>query len=204
MNKAISIRGRLNILVCSLKTMIRPVSQLSTLNNCKYQDGNFASFYLAYRRYHNSVQLNFAKGSKKGAKVQTEEEANDIYIPSAEDTEKLMDKKISRLQEEFTKFRGGRASPDIFNGLMVEAYGSKVPLSETGQITMKGTNKVCVALYDAELAVPASNAIRDCGLSLNPTVEGNSILVVIPKPSKEARENVIKLASKTAEKVSKA
>lgn len=50
--------------------------------------------------------------------------------------------------------------------------------------------------------IVVADAIRGCGLSLNPTTDGNKISIVMPKPSAEARDNLVKLAGKAAEKVS--
>lgn len=46
-----------------------------------------------------------------------------------------------------------------------------------------------------------ANALRACGMGLNPTVEGGVVLATIPKPSAETRENFVKVAAKAAEKV---
>jgi len=89
----------------------------------------------------------------------------------------------------------------MFNYLMVDAYGSKIPLPEAGQSVMKGANKLQISVFDPDLVSPTAKSIRDCGMWLNPTTEANAVIVTIPKPSKEARESVVKLAAKTAEKV---
>ena len=50
-----------------------------------------------------------------------------------------------------------------------------------------------------QLTEVISDAIRDADLNLNPQVEGNTIRVPVPKPSKETREATAKLVSKIAE-----
>ncbi len=72
---------------------------------------------------------------------------------------------------------------------------------QAAQVTMKAANKISISVFDPDLIAGVSKALRDCNMNLSPTSEGNNISVVIPKPSKEAREGIVKLASKAAEKV---
>jgi ribosome recycling factor len=89
----------------------------------------------------------------------------------------------------------------MLNHILVDAYGSKISLTAAGQVTLKSANKIFISAYDSLLVPKIAEAIRDGGMSLNPTVEGNSIVVTIPKPSKESRDLLVKTAAKSAEKV---
>jgi ribosome recycling factor len=154
-----------------------------------------AKLSLDTKNYHHTTFNYFAKAIKK---PDLEFEPT---LPSIKDVELDMTKKIANLTREFSKLRGGRVSVDMFNDIKIDAYGSKIPLSDIGQVSLKASNKLNISIFDPDLISSASNAIRDCGLGLNPTVEGNNLLVTVPKPSKEARENIVKLANKISEKV---
>ena len=150
--------------------------------------------------FHSSAAVYGPK--KKGGKEKeaSEEEVVEIELPKAADYEVLLDKRISYLESEYNGLRAGRASTDMFNHLDVAAYGSKISIAEAGQITLKSPTKVSIVAFDPELAGSIATSIREGGMNLNPMVEGNTIMVNIPKPSKESRDLLIKTASKYSEK----
>lgn len=157
------------------------------------------------RLYHASV-ISYAK-NKKNVKGKGDDDDDDddggvaVKLPEVKDLEKVMDKKIERLVEEFSKIRAGKANADMFGNIYVDNGGSKVKLAEVGQITMKSPTKLSVSVFDPALATAVANSIRGAGLGINPTIEGsNNVVANIPKPSKESRDSFVKVASKSAEK----
>ena len=158
-----------------------------------------------WRYFHNSHVSLFAKGNKKALKSKEEDDETEVEIalPNIKDVEVDMNKRIIRMNDEYSSLRGGRVSADMFNHLYLEAYGSKIALPDAGQVTMKTGSKVHVSVFDPDLTGAMAKAITECGMGLNPQIDGSSISVLVPKPSKEARESVVKVASKVAEKVSK-
>jgi len=114
---------------------------------------------------------------------------------------------ISFLKTEFSSLRGGRITANQLDHVTVRAYGdSKTPLKSVAQVSLRPPNTLLVAVHDASLTSAVQTAIRDCGLSLNPVVGGasggggsNSIVVQFPPPSKEMRDELIKVAAKKAE-----
>lgn len=124
-----------------------------------------------------------------------------VPLPVTKDLGDSMDKRLSYLVEEFAKIRGGRASADILNHVTIEAYDLRVNILEACQITMLSPTKLSVAVFDLELVENVASAIRSCGLNLNPTTDGTTITVAVPKPSKEARDGLVKSISKLSEKV---
>jgi ribosome recycling factor len=110
-----------------------------------------------------------------------------------------MSKSIDYAKREFGKLRGGSATPQMLDHVMAEAYGEKQPLSGLAQISLKNPQLFVVSPFDAALATAISNAIRDAGLNLNPSVEGQGVKVPVPKPSKETRDTNLKLVAKIGE-----
>ena len=158
----------------------------------------------ATRQYHASV-ISYAKNKKNNNKGKGDDDDDDggvaVKLPEVKDMEKVMDKKIERLVEEFSKIRAGKANADMFSNIYVDNGGSKVKLAEVGQITMKSPTKLSVSVFDPALATAVANSIRDAGLGINPSIEGsNNVVANIPKPSKESRDAFVKVASKSAEK----
>jgi ribosome recycling factor len=161
------------------------------------------------RSQFHSSSLCAAKSKKGGIGGKEKASNNDdagadaieVELPKLKDFDVAMEKKLARLVDEFSKLRSGQVNTEIFKNVMVDAHGARVPVSEAGQVSLKGPTKLSIAVYDPTLVSAVSSAIRDCGMSLNPTTEGNNVLVNIPKPSKETRDAVLKAASRVAEKV---
>ena len=110
-----------------------------------------------------------------------------------------MDKAVAALKEEFGSLRTGRASAGLLDQVMVEAYGSTVPINQVGAVSVPEPRSLSVSVWDRGLVVSVEKAIRNAGLGLNPVVEGQNLRVPIPPLTEERRKDLAKLASKYAE-----
>ena len=129
-----------------------------------------------------------------------EEEVEYVPLPDPIDYDKKMNKRLERLEEDFSRIRGGKIGSDMFNHLQVKAHGASMSIVEVAQVTMKGSTKFNVSVFDPELVSATAASIRDSGMGLNPAVEGSNVVVSVNKPSKEAREAIVKGASQVVEK----
>lgn len=170
---------------------------------------------LSYYEYHSSAFALSKKGkkhSKHGKDGQShskqrshdgndnndkDDEVIEVFLPDVNTIKEKMDKSVRRFELELSKLRVGRPSADMFNDLQVDSNGQ---LSYLAQVTMKNPNTVSIAPYDPSMAQVISNTVRDCGLNLNPTVEGNMVEVFVPKPSQESRQALLKTAARVTEK----
>ncbi|MBS0491492.1 MULTISPECIES: ribosome recycling factor [unclassified Phenylobacterium] len=110
-----------------------------------------------------------------------------------------MDKAIAALKDEFSSLRTGRASAGLLDQVMVDAYGSSVPLNTVGSVSVPEPRSISVNIWDRGLVVSVEKAIRNAGLGLNPVVDGQSLRVPIPPLTEERRKDLAKIAGKYAE-----
>ena len=110
-----------------------------------------------------------------------------------------MDKTVAALKEEFVSLRTGRASAGLLDQVMVEAYGSTVPLNQVAAVSVPEPRSLTVAVWDRGVVVSVEKAIRAAGLGLNPVVEGQNLRVPVPPLTEERRKDLAKLAGKYAE-----
>jgi ribosome recycling factor len=106
---------------------------------------------------------------------------------------------VSTLRTEFSGLRTGRASPALLDPVMVDAYGSMMPLNQVGNISTPEPRLLTVQVWDKGLAKAVDKAIRDAGLGLNPQMDGQLLRIPIPELNEERRKELAKLASKYAE-----
>ena len=110
-----------------------------------------------------------------------------------------MDKAVLALKEEFGTLRTGRASASLLDQVMVEAYGSTMPLNQCGSVSAPEPRSLTVSVWDKGLVTPVEKAIRNAGLGFNPVVEGMTLRVPIPPLTEDRRRDLAKLAGKYAE-----
>jgi len=155
--------------------------------------------------FHSTPLLLGPKGKGKGkaGKGDSDDDAAGppVVLPSSKDLEASMEKRLARLQSELSEMRGGRVTPDMFNSLTIEAHGARISLGEVGQATLKTSSRINIAVYDPDLVSSVVKGIRDSGHGLSPTSEGNNVIINVPKPSREAREGLVKQAGRVAERV---
>jgi ribosome recycling factor len=113
--------------------------------------------------------------------------------------EKRMNGSMEALKKEFGGLRTGRASVNLLDPVMVEAYGQRMPLNQVGTVSAPESRLLAVNVWDKGLVTPTAKAIRDAGLGLNPQPDGQVIRIPLPELTTERRAELAKLAHKYAE-----
>lgn len=103
------------------------------------------------------------------------------------------------LKKDFSGLRTGRATTALLDGIMVDAYGSIVPLNQVGNASVPEARMLSVQVWDKNLLKTVEKAIRDAGLGLNPMNDGQTIRIPIPPLSEERRIELVKIAGKYTE-----
>jgi len=119
--------------------------------------------------------------------------------PDIDDIKRRMNGAVQVLRTEFSGLRTGRASAGLLEPIMVDAYGSRMPLNQVGTIAVPDARMLTVQVWDQGLTGVVERAIRESDLGLNPSNEGNLIRVPIPQLSEERRGELVKVAHKYAE-----
>ncbi|MDC7674784.1 ribosome recycling factor [Asticcacaulis machinosus] len=110
-----------------------------------------------------------------------------------------MDKSVASLKEDFGGLRTGRASSSLLEGIVVDAYGSTMPILSCAAISVPEPRMISVSVWDKGLVVSVEKAIRNSGLGLNPVTDGTTLRVPIPPLTEERRKDLVKIAGKYAE-----
>lgn len=106
---------------------------------------------------------------------------------------------VATLKSEFSGLRTGRASTSLLDPVVVDAYGSEMPLNQVGTVSTPESRMITVQIWDKSMVKAADKAIRDAGLGLNPQIDGQLLRIPIPELNEERRKELAKLASKYAE-----
>ena len=115
------------------------------------------------------------------------------------DIEKRMSGAIESLKNDFLSLRTGRASSSMIEPVVVEVYGSKLPLNQCATVTVPESRVLSVNVWDVNNVNMVEKAIINSGLGLTPQTEGNFIRLIIPELNEERRKELAKLAATYAE-----
>ena len=116
-----------------------------------------------------------------------------------DDLVKRMDGAINSFSGDLVGLRTGRASTNMVDGILVDAYGQKMPIDQVGSISVPEARMISIQVWDKGLVIAVEKAIHESGLGLNPQTDGELIRIPIPELNEERREELSKIAGKYAE-----
>jgi len=110
-----------------------------------------------------------------------------------------MQKSIEATQHEFATLRTGRANPSMLDGIMVDAYGSQMPINQLAQVHVPEPRQLMITPYDRTMVGLIERAIKLSDLNINPINDGAGIRLNLPLLTEERRKDMVKLLHKKAE-----
>jgi ribosome recycling factor len=100
---------------------------------------------------------------------------------------------VTHFEDELKKLRTGRANAGMLDGIMVEAYGTPMPLNQVANVTAPEAQLLQITPFDPSNLTAISAAIRDNqALGMNPSDDGHIIRVSIPPLTEERRRDITK------------
>lgn len=115
------------------------------------------------------------------------------------DASARMQKAVDHLEEELLNIRAGKASVNVLNGVMVEYYGSQVPVSGAASVTVPDAKTVLIQPWDKNLIRVIEKAIIDSNIGLTPSNNGEQIRLTMPPLTEERRKELVKRSRGEAE-----
>jgi len=110
-----------------------------------------------------------------------------------------MDKAISVLEQNFGSVRTGRANPTLIENILVDAYGTRMPMQQLASITAPEPRMLLVNPFDRTNTQAIEKAIQTADLGLNPQDDGHVIRIVLPDLNEERRKEMVKVIKQYAE-----
>ena len=114
--------------------------------------------------------------------------------------EERMNLSLGSYSKELSTVRTGRANPKMLDGVRVEVYGQKMPISQLATVSIPEPQMINVQVWDKANVGAVDQAIRTSDLNLNPLVDGQLLRIAIPKLTEERRKELIKVLKTIAEK----
>ncbi len=116
------------------------------------------------------------------------------------DTAERMNKAVEVAKEDFSNVRTGRASPSLFQKVMVTYYGTPTPLQQLASMQNLEARTLILTPFDKSALRDIEAAIRNMpNLGASPTNDGNIIRVTLPELTQERRKEFVKIVRGKAE-----
>ncbi|WP_206885472.1 ribosome recycling factor [Alicyclobacillus mali (ex Roth et al. 2021)] len=110
-----------------------------------------------------------------------------------------MEKAVQNLRREFATVRAGRATPSMLDHVMVEYYGSQMPVNQVASVTSPEPRLLVISPWDKSMLAEIEKAIQKSDLGLNPANDGSVIRLTIPALTEQRRQELVKQVRKMAE-----
>jgi ribosome recycling factor len=114
-------------------------------------------------------------------------------------TKERMENAIHHLKETFTHIRAGKANPVMLSAVLVNYYGAKTPLSQVANISVPDAMTLSIQPWEKSIISDIEKGILEANLGLNPSNNGESIIISIPALTEERRKDLVKQAKTEGE-----
>lgn len=117
-----------------------------------------------------------------------------------ENCKKQMHETVQAHESELKNIRTGRVSPEILKTIIVDSYGSKMPLTQLANINNLDNMTLSVSIWDSSLVKGIEKSILESNLGVTPRTDGSNLLLKFPELTSERRKDLVKIINETSEK----
>ena len=102
------------------------------------------------------------------------------------------DKSIDHLKHELIKVRTGKASTAMLDGILVNYYGSDVPINQVSNMGLADSKTITIQPWERSMLSGIEQAIFAANIGLTPQNDGEFIRITIPALTEERRKDLVK------------
>lgn len=125
--------------------------------------------------------------------------SDDLISMVLDDAAEKMAKAVEHARVEFAGVRTGRAAPALVEKLVVDYYGTEVPLQQLAGFQVPEARTLIISPYDKSAMGAIEKAIQHSDLGLNPSNDGHIIRLSFPPLTAERRKELVKVVKSMAE-----
>lgn len=103
------------------------------------------------------------------------------------------------LSKEYGSVHTGRATPMILDGIMVDSYGSKMPIKNVASVTVEDPKTLRVAPWDKSQIRAIESAVNESNLGLSVISDSEGVRVIFPMLTTENRAKLVKVLKEKLE-----
>ena len=115
------------------------------------------------------------------------------------DIQRRMDGAIAAFKNDLASLRTGRASSNLLDPIMVQAYGTSMPINQVANVSVPEPRMITVSVWDKSMVGAVDRAIRESNLGFNPIMDGTTLRIQLPELNEQRRKELGKIAHTYAE-----
>ena len=120
-------------------------------------------------------------------------------VKHMQELEEKLNRTIESTKTKLSSIRTGRANPDLLSRILVDYYGSSVPLQQVANVSVIEGNTFVLNIFDQGAVQSVEKAILQSDLGLNPQTDGAVIRLRLPDLTEERRKELTKLVKQQCE-----
>lgn len=106
---------------------------------------------------------------------------------------------LETMESRLSSIRAGRANPAMVNGIMVDYYGTPTPIQSLANLTVPEARTLMIKPFDRSCIKDVVKAIQEANLGINPTDNGECVILTVPQLTEERRREYVKQAKQISE-----
>ncbi len=114
-------------------------------------------------------------------------------------TKESMEKALAHLEDTLAHIRAGKADPRMLDAVTVEYYGNETPLNQVSNINTPDARTIKIQPWEKNMIDAIEKAILYANLGVNPSNNGEAIIINIPPLTEERRKELVKQAKNEGE-----
>ena len=103
-----------------------------------------------------------------------------------------MKKAINHLEAELIKIRAGKANPQMLDNIVVDYYGSPMPINQVANISVMDARTLTIQPWEKNMLQPIERAIINANIGVTPQNDGVIIRLFLPPLTEERRKELVK------------
>jgi len=107
-------------------------------------------------------------------------------------TEEQMKKAIAHLEAELIKIRAGKANPQMLDNIVVDYYGSPMPINQVANISVMDARTLTIQPWEKNMLQPIERSIINANIGVTPQNDGVIIRLFLPPLTEERRKELVK------------
>lgn len=124
-------------------------------------------------------------------------------LPRAKEIVDAADRKmkeaVAYLEEDLKTYRVGKANPSVFNNVLVDYYGTSVPIPQVASVSAPDAKTILIQPWERSMISKIEKAIMDANVGMTPQNNGEQIRCNVPPLTEERRKELIKKAKTAGE-----
>ena len=120
-----------------------------------------------------------------------------FILSTADDS---MKKAINHLETELIKIRAGKANPQMIDGIMVDYYGSPMPINQVANISVMDARTLSIQPWEKNMLQPIERAIIAANIGITPQNDGALIRLFLPPLTEERRKELVEAIKRLSER----